>query len=67
MLYFETNDDAYLAELAGYVAIPSVSRDAAPATMRAAADWLAGRLAFAGGTVEPTEGHPVTRPGGGPT
>jgi acetylornithine deacetylase/succinyl-diaminopimelate desuccinylase-like protein len=61
MLCFEPTDDGYVAELAGYVAIPSVSRDAAPATMRAAADWLAAQLAFAGGTVEPTDGHPVVR------
>ncbi|HEY1618374.1 MAG TPA: M20/M25/M40 family metallo-hydrolase [Streptosporangiaceae bacterium] len=53
-------DDArYLSELARYVAVPSVSRDADAATMRAAADWVAGQLGFAGGRVVPTAGHPV--------
>jgi len=60
-LDFGTGDDPYLAELAELVAIPTVSRDADPATMLAAARWLAGRLAFAGGRVEPTAGHPVVR------
>jgi acetylornithine deacetylase/succinyl-diaminopimelate desuccinylase-like protein len=55
------SDDGYLAELAGLVAIPSVSRDATAATMRAAACWLAGQLGFAGGRVEDTAGHPVVR------
>ena len=50
-----------LAELAEYVAIPSVSRSAPPEVMRAAADWLAGQLAFAGGRVEETAGFPVVR------
>jgi acetylornithine deacetylase/succinyl-diaminopimelate desuccinylase-like protein len=50
-----------LAELAEYVAIPSVSRSATPATMRAAAEWLAAQLAFAGGRVEETAGFPVVR------
>ena len=53
--------DEVLAELAEYVAIPSVSRSAAPETMRAAAEWLAARLAFAGGRVEETAGFPVVR------
>jgi acetylornithine deacetylase/succinyl-diaminopimelate desuccinylase-like protein len=61
MLFFDQTDDRYIAELAGYVAIPSVSRDAAPATMRAAADWLAGQLAFARATVEDGDGHPIVR------
>lgn len=52
---------ALLADLAEYVAIPSVSRDAEPAIMHAAADFLAGRLSFAGGRVESTAGHPVVR------
>jgi acetylornithine deacetylase/succinyl-diaminopimelate desuccinylase-like protein len=60
-LDFDTDDDRYLAELAELVAIPTVSRDADPATMLAAARWLAGRLAFANGRVEPTAGHPVVR------
>ncbi|QNN53237.1 dipeptidase [Nocardioides mesophilus] len=61
MLSFDPDDTGYLTELAGYVAIPSVSRDATPETMRAAAEWLAGQLAFADGRVVPTEGHPVVR------
>ena len=59
MLSFDPGDDAYLAELAEYVAVPSISRDASPATMREAASWLADQLAFAGGRVVPFEGHPV--------
>ena len=64
--------DRYLAELAALVAIPSVSRDAAPDTMRAAAQWIAGQLRFAGGRVDGTGGHPVVRgewlgAGGAPT
>ncbi len=51
----------FLEDLAAYVAIPSVSRDADAATMRAAADFLVGRLAFAGARVEATAGHPVVR------
>ena len=54
-------DDELLAELAEYVAIPSDSRSASIETMRAAAAWLAGRLAFAGGRVEETDGFPVVR------
>jgi acetylornithine deacetylase/succinyl-diaminopimelate desuccinylase-like protein len=50
-----------LAELAEYVAIPSVSRSASPETMRATAEWLAAQLAFAGGRVEETAGFPVVR------
>jgi acetylornithine deacetylase/succinyl-diaminopimelate desuccinylase-like protein len=61
MLSFNSSDSDYINELADYVAIPSVSRDAAPETMRAAAEWLAAQLAFAGGRVEPTAGHPVVR------
>jgi acetylornithine deacetylase/succinyl-diaminopimelate desuccinylase-like protein len=59
VLSFNPDPDAYLAELAEYVAIPSVSRDADPATMRRAADWLAGQLASVNGRVEATSGHPV--------
>jgi acetylornithine deacetylase/succinyl-diaminopimelate desuccinylase-like protein len=58
-LSFDATDAEYLEELAGYVAVPSVSRDATPQTMRSAADWLAGQLSFAGGRVVATEGHPV--------
>jgi acetylornithine deacetylase/succinyl-diaminopimelate desuccinylase-like protein len=61
MLSFDQTDDQYVAELAGYVAIPSVSRDASPETMRAAADWLVAQLGFADARVEETEGHPVVR------
>ncbi len=50
-----------MRELAGFVAVPSVSRDATDETMRAAAGWLADQLAAAGGRVEPTQGHPVVR------
>jgi acetylornithine deacetylase/succinyl-diaminopimelate desuccinylase-like protein len=60
-LRFAGGDDGYLAELAGFVAVPSVSRDASEATMRQAAEWLAARLAFAGGRIEETAGHPVVR------
>ncbi len=48
-------------ELAAWVAIPSVSRDADVTTMRAAADWLASRLSPLRGRVEATGGHPVVR------
>jgi acetylornithine deacetylase/succinyl-diaminopimelate desuccinylase-like protein len=61
MLSFDPGDSRYLAELAEFVAIPSVSRDASPATMTAAAQWLAGQLPFAGGRVVRTAGHPVVR------
>lgn len=50
-----------LARLAEYVAIPSDSRSASPGTMRATASWLAGRLDFAAGRVEETDGFPVVR------
>ena len=61
MLSFDTDDAAYLGELAEFVAFPSVSRDAAGDTMRAAAGWLAGQLAFAGGRVVEAPGHPLVR------
>jgi acetylornithine deacetylase/succinyl-diaminopimelate desuccinylase-like protein len=61
MLDFGPADDGYVAELAGLVAIPSVSRDAAPPAMRAAAQWVADQLSFAGGRVAETGGHPVVR------
>jgi acetylornithine deacetylase/succinyl-diaminopimelate desuccinylase-like protein len=54
-------DDGYIRELAEFVAVPSISRDADQATMSAAAQWLAGQLSFAGGRVEQTAGHPVVR------
>ena len=70
-LTFAATDEEYLRELAEFVAIPSVSRDATPQTMLAAAHWLAAQLPFAGGRVEQTAGHPVVRadwagPPGGP-
>jgi acetylornithine deacetylase/succinyl-diaminopimelate desuccinylase-like protein len=61
MLSFKRTDAEHLAALAEYVAIPSVSRDAPPDTMQAAAAWLAARLSFADGWVVETEGHPVVR------
>ena len=61
MLSFDPGDAGYLRELGEYVAVPSVSRDASPATMRAAAGWLAAQLAFADGRVVETDGHPVVR------
>ncbi|NEK92790.1 M20 family dipeptidase [Modestobacter muralis] len=51
----------FLAALTEYVAIPSDSRSATPETMRAAAEWLAGRLSWAAGRVEETDGFPVVR------
>ena len=61
MLSFDPGDAGYLRELSEYVAVPSVSRDASPDTMRAAARWLAGQLAFADARVVETDGHPVVR------
>jgi acetylornithine deacetylase/succinyl-diaminopimelate desuccinylase-like protein len=59
MLSFDPSDAAYLGELAGFVAVPSISRDASDETMRAAAQWVAGQLRFAGARVVASEGHPV--------
>jgi len=56
-----TATEEVLADLAEFVAIPSDSRHASAGTMRAAAEWLAGRLAFVGGRVEETAGNPVVR------
>jgi len=61
VLSFDPGDAGYLRELSEYVAVPSVSRDASDETMRAAARWLAGQLAFADGHLEETDGHPVVR------
>jgi acetylornithine deacetylase/succinyl-diaminopimelate desuccinylase-like protein len=61
MLSLDQDDAGYLRELAQWVAIPSVSRDASAQTMAEAAQWLASRLAFANARVEPTAGHPVVR------
>lgn len=60
-LSFATDDDGYIRELAEFVAVPSVSRDADAATMTSAARWLADQLFFADGRVERTAGHPVVR------
>jgi acetylornithine deacetylase/succinyl-diaminopimelate desuccinylase-like protein len=61
MLSFDATDAEYIDELAAYVAVPSVSRDAPPETMLTAAEWLAAQLSFADGRVVPTDGHPVVR------
>jgi acetylornithine deacetylase/succinyl-diaminopimelate desuccinylase-like protein len=61
MLSFDADDAGYVTELADYVAVPSVSRDAARETMLAAADWLVAQLGFANGRVVETEGHPAVR------
>jgi len=61
VLSFDAGDAGYLRELSEYVAVPSVSRDATEPTMRAAAGWLASQLAFAGGRLLETDGHPVVR------
>jgi len=61
MLFFDPDDAGYLRELGEFIAVPSVSRDATAQTMRAAADWLAGQLAFASGRVVQTGGHPVVQ------
>ena len=53
--------ESLLAELAEYVAIPSVSRSADVETMRQAASWVAAQLAFANGRVVETEGFPLVR------
>jgi acetylornithine deacetylase/succinyl-diaminopimelate desuccinylase-like protein len=58
-LTFAPDDVGYLRELAEFVAVASVSRDAPAATMQAAAQWLAGQLGFAGGRVVQTDGHPL--------
>jgi acetylornithine deacetylase/succinyl-diaminopimelate desuccinylase-like protein len=51
--------ESYLPALAEFVAIPSVSRESNPPDMRAAAEWLAGQLAFANARLLPTAGNPV--------
>lgn len=55
-------DDAarYLRELEEFLRIPSISSDPAHrGDVRAAAEWLADRLAWAGGRVVETDGHPI--------
>ncbi len=59
MLSFSHDDAGYVRELAEFVAVPSVSRDASADTMQAAARWVAAQLGFAGGRVVQTAGHPV--------
>jgi acetylornithine deacetylase/succinyl-diaminopimelate desuccinylase-like protein len=58
-LPFGPGDAGYLAELAEFVAVPTISRDASHGTMSEAAQWLARQLAFADGRVVPSGGHPV--------
>jgi acetylornithine deacetylase/succinyl-diaminopimelate desuccinylase-like protein len=55
---FKDSED-YLPELAEFVAIPSVSRESSPPDMRAAAQWLAEQISFAGGHLLETDGNPV--------
>jgi acetylornithine deacetylase/succinyl-diaminopimelate desuccinylase-like protein len=59
MLSFETDDDRYITELAQYVAIASVSRDAERETMLQAANWLLAKLDFADVEIVETGGHPA--------
>lgn len=59
MLTLEPDDRRYLDELSDYVAIPSVSRDADPAAMRRAAEWIASRIDFAEPRIVETGGHPA--------
>jgi acetylornithine deacetylase/succinyl-diaminopimelate desuccinylase-like protein len=59
MLSFSHDDAGYVRELAEFVAVPSVSRDASAETMHAAARWVAGQLDFANGRVVQTAGHPA--------
>jgi acetylornithine deacetylase/succinyl-diaminopimelate desuccinylase-like protein len=61
MLSINDTDDAYIEELAEYVAIPSVSRDASHETMERAANWLVKQLSFAHAYVDETGGHPLVR------
>ena len=52
--------ERYVRELAAFIEIPSVSLAPAHADdMRRAAEWVAGQLAFAGGRVVETAGHPA--------
>jgi acetylornithine deacetylase/succinyl-diaminopimelate desuccinylase-like protein len=61
MLSINDTDNAYIEELAQYVAIPSVSRDATHETMSQAANWLVDQLGFANAYVDETGGHPLVR------
>jgi acetylornithine deacetylase/succinyl-diaminopimelate desuccinylase-like protein len=50
----------YLEELTEFLRIRSISSDpASRAEMRRAAEWVAAQLAFAGGRVLETDGHPI--------
>jgi acetylornithine deacetylase/succinyl-diaminopimelate desuccinylase-like protein len=52
--------ERYVRELAGFLAFPSVSGDETRGdAMRAAALWLVEQLAFAGGRIVETGGHPA--------
>ena len=52
--------ERYVGELAAFLEIPSVSLDPAhEGDLRRAAEWVAGQLAFAGGRVVETGGHPA--------
>jgi acetylornithine deacetylase/succinyl-diaminopimelate desuccinylase-like protein len=54
------SSDPAVRALAEFLAIPSISMEPAHADdMRRAADWVASQLAFAGGRVVETAGHPV--------
>ncbi len=55
-----TRSSDLVADLAAFVAIPSISMDPdrRPA-MREAAEWVAGKLAFADARIVETAGHPV--------
>lgn len=61
MLTLKRDIARYLDELAEFIAIPSVSRDATADTMHAAAQWLAGQLKCVNGRVMETEGHPIVQ------
>jgi acetylornithine deacetylase/succinyl-diaminopimelate desuccinylase-like protein len=61
MLSIDHDNQRYLRELADYVAVPSISRDASSDVMHQAANWLVQQLSFANARVEATEGHPVVR------
>lgn len=59
MLSFDAGDDRFISELAEYVAIASVSRDAERETMLSAANWLLAKLDFAEARIVETGGHPA--------
>lgn len=61
MLFIKPTNAELIAELATYVEIASISRDATSDVMRQAADWLVGQLRFADAYVDETGGHPVVR------